>query len=235
MKGKTMNRIRISARRSRGQRGNEMIEFALLSVFLVPLLLWTFIAGMNLIRVIQSQQICRELAGLYIGGLDFSTYTAESLAVTLSQGYGLNVGTGFSSGVSNMYDNDTNGGNGYVVVSEIMYVGSNTCAALPSGTTCTNENQYVFVQRVDFGNNNLTINGATAASAFGTPTATETPYGNIENYLTDSGAVAANFGSFLNSALADGQVIYVVETWFASPDLNFAAFPGGGMYARTFM
>jgi hypothetical protein len=235
MKANVMKRIRISARRSRMQRGNEMIEFALLSVFLVPLLLWTFIAGMNLIRVIQSQQICRELAGLYIGGLDFSTYTAQSLAVTLAQGYGLNVGTGFASGVTNMYNNDTNGGNGYVVVSEIMYVGSSTCASLPSGTTCTNENQYVFVQRLDFGNNNLTINGATAASAFGVPSATETAYGDVENYLTDSGAVAANFGSFLQSALTDGQVIYVVETWFASPDLDFAAFPGGGMYARTFM
>jgi hypothetical protein len=198
-------------------------------------LLWTFITGMNLIRMIQSQQICRELAGLYIGGLDFSTYAAESLAVTLSQGYGLNVGTGFASGVANMYDNDTNGGNGYVVVSEIMYVGSNTCAALPSGTSCTNEGQYVFIQRVDFGNNALTINGATATSAFGTPTATETAYGNVENYLTDSGAVAANFSGFLQSSLADGQVIYVVETWFASPDLGFAAFPGGGLYARTFM
>jgi hypothetical protein len=212
-----------------------MIEFALLSVFLVPLLLWTFIAGMNLIRVIQAEQICREYASLYIGGVDFSTYTAESLAVTLAQGYGLNVGTGFSSGVTNMYDNDTNGGNGYVVISKIMYVGSSTCASLPSGTTCTNENQYVYVQRIDFGNNGLTINGATATSALGTPSATETAYGYVENYLTDSGAVAANFGSFLNTALTDGQVINVVETWFASPQLGFAAPSGGGMYARVFI
>jgi hypothetical protein len=227
--------MRISARRSHAQRGNEIIEFALLSVFLVPLLLWTFIAGMNLIRVIQAEQICRELASLYIGGVDFSTYSAESLAVTLAQGYGLNVGTGFASGVNNMYNNDTNGGNGYVVISEIMYVGSNTCASLPYGTTCTNENQYVFVQRIDFGNNTLTINGATATSAFGSPTATETAYGDVESYLTDARAVAPNFGSFLGTALADGQVIYVVETWFASPQLGFAAPSGGGMYARVFI
>jgi hypothetical protein len=57
----------------------------------------------------------------------------------------------------------------------------------------------------------------------------------VENYLTDSGAVAANFGSLLNSALQDGQVVYVVETWFASPDLGFAAPSGGGMYARVFI
>src|SRR5271168_1705527 len=101
-----------------------MIEFALLAVFLVPLLLWTFIAGMNLIRVIQAEQICREIGSLYIGGVDFSTYAAESLVVDLAKGYSLNAGSGFTG---NMYNNDTNGGNGYVVVSEIMYVGANTC------------------------------------------------------------------------------------------------------------
>jgi hypothetical protein len=47
--------------------------------------------------------------------------------------------------------------------------------------------------------------------------------------------VATNVGSILNSALIDGQVIYVVETWFASPDLGFAAPSGGGMYARVFL
>jgi hypothetical protein len=212
-----------------------MIEFALLASLLVPLLLWTFIAGMNLIRVIQSEQICREIGSLYLGGVDFSTYAAESLVVNLAKGYGLNVGAGFAGNVTNMYDNDTNGGNGYVVVSQIMYVGSNTCTSLPSGTACTNEGQYVFLQRIDFGNKLLTINGATATSALGAPTASQTAYGLVENYLTDSGAVAANFGNLLNSALQDGQVIYVVETWFASPDLSFAAPPGGGMYARIFM
>jgi hypothetical protein len=209
-----------------------MIEFALLAVFLVPVLLWTFIAGMNLIRVIQAEQICREIGSLYIGGVDFSTYAAQSLAVDLARGYSLNAGSGFTG---NMYNNDANGGNGYVVVSEIMYVGAATCSTLPSGTACTNQGQYVFLQRIDFGNSNLTINGTTAASSFGNPTASQTPFGVVENYLTDSGAVATNFSSFLNSALPDGQVIYVVETWFASPDLGFAAPPGGGMYARVFL
>ena len=70
MNGRIMTRIRISSRRARKQRGNEMIEFALLSVFLVPLLLWTFIAGMNLIRLIQrasrsaakSEELCTSAA-----------------------------------------------------------------------------------------------------------------------------------------------------------------------------
>ncbi len=227
-----MTRSRISARRRKTQRGNEIIEFALFAVFLVPLLLWTFIAGMNLIRLIQAEQICREIGSLYIGGVDFSTYAAQSLVVNLAKGYSLNAGSGFTG---NMYDNDANGGNGYVVVSEIMYVGANTCSTLPSGTACTNQGRYVFLQRIDFGNSNLTINGAAVASSFGNPTASQTPFGVVENYLTDSGAVATNFSSFLNSGLLDGQVVYVVETWFASPDLGFAAPSGGGMYARVFL
>ena len=114
-----------------------MIEFALFAALLVPLLLWTFITGMNLIRVIQAEQICREIGSLYLGGVDFSTYAAESLVVDIAQGYGLNVGSGFTGNVANMYNNDTNGGNGYVVVSEIMYVGAATCSTLPAGTACT--------------------------------------------------------------------------------------------------
>jgi hypothetical protein len=227
-----VTRIPISERRRKKQGGNEIIEFALLAVFLVPLLLWTFIVGMNLIRVIQAEQICREIGTLYISGVDFSTYAAESLVVDLATGYGLNAGSSFTG---NMYNNDGNGGNGYVVVSEIMYVGASTCSTLPSGTGCTNQGQYVFLRRIDFGNSNLTINGTTVASSFGAPTASQTSYGYVENYLTDSGAVATNVGSILNSALIDGQVIYVVETWFASPDLGFAAPSGGGMYARVFL
>jgi hypothetical protein len=232
MKGRSVTRVRISARRRKTQGGNEIIEFGLLAVFLVPLLLWTFVAGMNLIRVTQAEQIGREIGSLYIGGVDFSTYSAESLVTNIAKGYGLNVGSSFTG---NMYNNDTNGGNGYVVVSEVMYVGAATCSTLPTGTTCTNQGKYVFLQRIDFGNSNLTISGTTVASAFGSPTATQTPYGVVENYLTDSGAVAANFGNFLNSALVDGQVIYEVELWFASPDLGFASPSGGGMYARVFL
>jgi len=235
MTGRELTRMRISARRYKTQRGNEMIEFALFAALLVPLLLWTFITGMNLIRVIQAEQICREIGSLYLGGVDFSTYAAESLVVDIAQGYGLNVGSGFTGNVANMYNNDTNGGNGYVVVSEIMYVGAATCSTLPAGTACTNQGAYVFLQRIDFGNSNLTISGAPVASAFGNPTASQTPYGIVENYLTDSGAVATNFGNFVNSGLLDGQVVYVVETWFASPDLGFAAPSVGGMYARVFL
>jgi hypothetical protein len=52
--------------------------------------------------------------------------------------------------------------------------------------------------------------------------------------LTDAGAVAPNFGILLQTQLVDQQVIYASETFFASPDLGISAYPGGGLYSRTF-
>jgi hypothetical protein len=34
--------------------------------------------------------------------------------------------------------------------------------------------------------------------------------------------------------LADGQVVYVVETYFQSPDLSVGSLAGNGVYARYF-
>ena len=73
-----MIKRQISTRRRKNQRGNEMIEFALMAVFLVPLLLWMFVNGMNLIRMIQCTQICRDIGNQYIHGLDFSTSSAQA-------------------------------------------------------------------------------------------------------------------------------------------------------------
>lgn len=218
-------------RHRKRERGNELIEFALVVAFLVPLFLWMFIAGMNLIRMIQITQICRDLGSLYIHGIDFSTYAAQQVALRLSQGYGLQIGSSF---VGNSATNDGNAGNGFIVLSQVMFVGSGACASLPLGTTCTNQNKYVFIERIDFGNKALQFSGTTVRSSLGTPTATISPTGSVQNYLTDSGAVAANFASLLQTQLADQQVIYVSETFFASSDLGISAYPGGGLYSRTF-
>jgi len=224
-------RISISRRRARGQRGNEIFEFALYAAFIVPLFLWVFVSGMNLLRMIQCTQICRDIGNLYIHGVDYSTYAAQQIAQRLAQGYGLQIGSSFTG---NNATNDGNSGNAWIVLSEVMYVGANTCSSLPSGTTCTNQSKYVFLQRIDFGNVGLQFNGTTVTSALGTPTATINSAGNVQNYLTDSGAVAANFSNFVQTQLADGQVMYVSETFFGSPDLGISAFPAGGVYQRTF-
>jgi hypothetical protein len=224
------SRIPVAPRRSRRQRGNEIIEFGLYAVFIVPLFLWVFVTGMNLLRMIQTNQICRDIGNLYIHGVDFTTYPAEQIAQRLAQGYGLNVGGGFSAGVTHMYNNDGNSGTGWVVLSQIRFVGASSCV----GVNPCNSNKYVYTQRIDFGNSSLQFNGTTVASAIGTPTATINASGMVQNWLTDPAAVATNFGNFVQTPLTDGQVMYVAETFFGSPDLGISAYPAGGVYSRTF-
>jgi hypothetical protein len=224
---------KVSNRRRRGQSGNEMVEFGLMAVFLVPLLLWVFVNGMNLIRMIQCTQICRDIGNQYIHGLDFSTHSAQTLASNLANGYGLTV-SGFSGDSSgNEQSNTSNTGNGLVLLSEIMYVGTNACSALPSGTSCTNNGKYVFIQRVGFGNASIQFNGVTVSSALGSPTgATISDSGNVQNYLTDAHAVSSTAGNLIT--LSDSQVAYVSETFFADTGLGFSAYPAGGIYGRVF-
>jgi hypothetical protein len=222
----------VSARRKRRQGGNEMIEFALLAVLLVPTLLYMFVAGMNLIRLQETTQVCRDIGDLYIHGVDFTTYDGQTLAQRLSNGLGLQVGAQFAGNNSN---NTSNGGVGYIVLSEVMYVGSGACASLAAGTTCTNQNQYVFLQQIAFGNSGITFNGNPVASALGMTTATMTASGYTQNYLTDSKAVCSKISGLLTTQLADLQVAYVVETFFSSSNLDFSAVPGGGLYSRIFL
>jgi hypothetical protein len=225
------SRIPVSRRRARSQGGWEILQFGLYAMFMVPLFLFTFINGMNLLRMIQIIQICRDLGNEYIHGVDYSTYEAQNVAARLAGGYGLTIGSSFAG--NNATNDGNSDSNGWIVLSQVMYVGATSCAAVAAGT-CTNQNKYVFLQQIDFGNKSLTINGTTVASAVGKPTAPMTNDGVVQNYLTDSGAVAPNFGNFWQTQFSDGQVAYVVETFFASPDLSFSAYPGGGIYARTF-
>jgi hypothetical protein len=234
------SRFPVCRRRARTQGGWEILQFGLFAMFMMPLFLFMFINGMNLLRMIQITQICGDLGNEYIHGVDFSTFQAQSVAQRLAQGYGLQVGNSFTSNgttctTTNCATNDTNStSNGYIVLSEVLYVGNGVCSSLPAGTPCTNQNKYVFMQQIDFGNKNLQINGTTVQPAVGKPTATINSSGWVQNYITDSGAVANNFGNFWQTQFTDGQIAYVVETFFSSPDLSFSSYPGGGIYSRTF-
>ena len=226
------SRVPVSDRRRRGQGGNEIIEFGLLSLLLVPTLIYMFVSGMNLIRLNQGTQVSRDIGDLFIHGIDFSTFDAQSLSARLAQGFNLQVGSFYSG---NNAANDGNGGNGLVLLSQVMYIGAGACSALPAGTGCTNQNQYVFTRRLSFGNKGLQFNGTTVTSALGTPTASINSAGYVQSYLTDARAVCPNIGNLFATQLADQQVAYVTETFFSSPDLTFSAIPGGGIYSRLLM
>ncbi len=234
----------VPPKHKRGQRGNEVIEFALIATFLVFGLLWTFVNAMNLIRMNEANQVTRDIGNLYIHGVDYSTYSAQSVASVLAGGFNLQVGSSFSG---NDAANNANTGNAYVILAQVMFIGSGTCSSLDSGVTCTNENEYAYTQYLNFGNASLQINGVTVSSSLGTPSFPATTSGScgtseacintsgiVSDFVTGANAVCTNCASFFQTQLSDGQVAYIVETFFASPDLSFSAYPAGGIHSINF-
>jgi len=235
-----------TARRRKTQRGQEIFEFGLALCLLMPTFLGAFIVGMNLIRSIQCNQMCRDLTDMYIHGADFSTYSMQQMAQRLAQGLNLQIGASFSG---NENSNNSASGNGLVTVTQIMYVGTtaqpNCQAAIALGDTCTNANSFVFTQQIVFGNESL---ASSTTQTLGTPSgATLTSSGVVQNPVTDSnaklpaGAQSAMQTLWQTSSgqgqqpLTDGQVVYIVETYFQSPDLAVGGgLSGNGVYARYF-
>jgi hypothetical protein len=232
----------VSDRRRRRQGGQEILEFGLIAIMFVPLLLGALITGMGLIRSLQANQMCRDLADIYIHGGDFSTYSYQQIAQQLANGLNLQIGSSFSG--SNAA-NTSNSGAGLVTVTQIMYVGdtsgSNCQGVLPA--SCTNANSFVFTQRIQFGNGTL---NSQAPSSLGDPTTTViTSSGAIVNPVTDAGAKLPSSAQSTMDALwqttnngqtplTDGEVAYVVEVYFQPPGISLGPLSVGGVYARYF-
>ncbi len=201
--------------RNRSQRGNSLIEFGLVMVFIIPLLFGTVALGVNLGRGIQAAQISRDIANMFARGVDFSQPGNQTVARTLAQGFDL-----------------TSTGNGVLILSEIITVYQADCDAAGYTTGCANLGSTVFTNRVVIGKSSL------RASNFGTPNAAYlNAQGNISanNYLLQSSCVATGFATLL--AQSRGDVAWVVEAYFATTDLSFlgAAYSNGsgGVYARA--
>ena len=197
------------------RRGSTMIEFCLSAVLWTTVLMGLSTVGLNLIRALQVEQVCRDAGRLYGAGLDFTQGGNQNLLIKLSTG--LNVTTA--------------GGNGVFVFSTVEYIDTPQCAAgglAGNATSCPNLGQYVFVQRVVVGNASL------LSSPFGTPAAGIIgTFGNIpsSDYLTNASARAAGFSSLLS--LTGGQVAYLTETYFSSPDFAWGSYmSGAGVYER---
>jgi len=235
-----------TARRKKTQSGQEIFEFALVAVLFVPMFLGAFVVGMNLIRSIQCNQICRDLDSMYIHGGDFSTYALQQEAQRLAQGLNLQIGASFTGSEQ---ANTGNAGNGLVTVSQIMWIGGPTSASCVAvgASNCTNQNSFVYTQQIQFGNGTLANSNTVTVGTC--PTAVLNSSGVVQNYITDSraaltGSAQTNMQSLWQTssevsggtatALTDQQVVYVVETYFQSPDLSVGALAGSGVYARYF-
>ena len=198
------------------QSGTTMIEFCLSTVLWMTVLMGLSVVGLNLIRAEQVEQICRDAGHMYGYGLDFTQSGNQSLLMLLCTG--LNV--------------TTTGGNGVFLFSTVEYIDTPQCTAaglLGNTTSCPNLGQYVFIQRVVVGNSGL------FASKFGTPSAGIIGTQGViasSDYLKNSTARAAGFGSVIT--LTGGQLAYLTETYFSSPDFDWGSYMSGtGVYERV--
>ncbi len=208
-------RSKSESRRRRGQKGNSLLEFALVMVFLTPLLLQSFSVGMLLVKSLQVNQVGRTAGVLFLKYIDLSLPANQDMVVRTAQGLGMT----------------RTGGNGMVVLSQVMYIGDAQCAAGNlTPANCPNYHRTVFLKRIVIGNAGLTIpaSGQTAASQFGTPSSSIVGTdGAIQtlDYLRDISAVANNLPG--NPSLGDGEMAFISEAIFLTPDLDMPGVSAG--------
>jgi hypothetical protein len=153
------------------QRGNSMLEFALVCAFLVPLFAGTVGLGMLLAKNMRVHNVNRDAAVLLVrtvtdpaAGLDLSKPQNQALLLRAADGLGINqAGT---------YTPDPNG-KGVIILSKVIHVADLECSKgivpAPNGVppwntgNCPNYDQYVFAYRIVIGN------GTRFPSTLGTP------------------------------------------------------------------
>jgi hypothetical protein len=184
--------------------------------------------GVMMGRYIQAVVVGRDVAHMYSDGVDFTQTTPQNIVVQQ-----LALGTGMTA----------TGGNGVIIFSQIETVYQADCTSA-GVANCANAGVPVFTQRVVVGNTALRV------SNFGTPTSTlMDANGNISSnvYLTNSDPsvrVASAFETQLSTAAVSaglsgtapvqpqGNLAYMVETYFQYPDIGFLGWSTvGGAYA----
>lgn len=190
--------------RIRRQRGNAIIEFALVVTFLVMLLMGTFSVGMTLTKSVQAGVVARDAGAMFMRYVDFTLTGNKDLLVRLANGMGMT----------------TTGGNGVVIMTQIMMVGTTECAngGLAPGA-CPNYNRPVAIKRVTVGN------PALYTTTFGNPTPSLLlSDGSISttNYLNDASVRADNFTSIMT--LSGGEYAYLSEAYFRTPEIDMPGY-----------
>ena len=234
----------VSARRRRRQGGQEIMEFGLVALLIyTPLLLGTFVVGMNLVKTIQAKNTIRDMADMYIHGTDFSDGGYQTLVKELATGLNLQSPV-YAAGTQTRDDTGTSG-DGIIWVSKVMYVGTG------GGSNAGN---FVWVQRVRIGNTNLI--SSQHASVLGDPTnipsadflpdgtvdSSQVDYRNNANDQLGAAGEAAMIAQWITpltpasrTALVDGQVIFMVEGYFQTPQFGMGGnFTSNGVFARYF-
>lgn len=190
--------------RQRRQKGNAIIEFALVVSFLVTLLMGTFSIGMTLTKSVQAGVVARDAGAMFMRYVDFTLTSNKSILVRLANGMNMTA----------------TGGNGVVIMTQIMMIGATECTngGLTTGT-CPNYNRPVVIKRVTVGNTAL------YTTTFGNPTASIIlSDGTISqaNYLSDTSVRADNFSAVMT--LNAGEYAYLSEAYFTTPEIDMPGY-----------
>jgi len=196
--------MRRATNKGKRQRGNAIIEFALVITFLVMLMMGTFSIGMTLTKSVQAGVIARDAGAMFMRYVDFTLTGNKDILVRLANGLGMTA----------------SGGNGVVIMTQIMKIGTNECLAggLTAGT-CPNLDQAVVIKRVVVGN------AALYTTTYGSPSPSVIQSdGTIStlNYLTNSSVRATTFAAVL--ALNGGEHAYVSEAYFKTPEIDMPGY-----------
>jgi Flp pilus assembly protein TadG len=203
--------------RKNGERGNTMIEFAVVMPFWIAVLFGTIAMGTNLTRSIQTVQASRDLGNMYARGTDFSSAGFQNL-ITGDGGLSASLVQGMDLSGS---------GNAVIYLSQVrhVYTTDNDCSS------CANAGSDVFINQVVFGNTAL------FTSYLGTspPAGDLDSHDNTKNPTTLAGDKTNQNALFPSTYTmpGNGTVAFVVEVFVASQDVSFLGFSGAGNYSRA--
>jgi Flp pilus assembly protein TadG len=205
--------------RKKGERGNTMVEFAIVAPFWIMVFFGTVALGTNLTRTIQVLQTSRDLGHMYAEGTDFSSPSSKNL-VTGDGGLSASLVQGMDLSPT---------GNAVVIFSQVRHI--DTTDGDCAGGTCANANKEVFTNRIIIGNSSL------RTSVLGNPDGADlNAQGNTKNPTTDTADKTTQFNLFSPTAYVlpkGGAIAFVVEVYMSSPDLSFLGYGGAGNYARA--
>ena len=218
---------RVQRQRRFGQRGSVILEFALISPFLMIMLAGTFTLGMSVNRSIQASNVNRNAIVLMARKVDLSRSENQKMLIRSAAGLKMNIpGT---------YTPDPNG-SGVVILSKVVRVGAVACSVGIPGwngnpLSCPNYGQYIIAQRIGIGNI------ARWGSAIGIPGSPLSSDGSVSdadianvssNRATGFPALVTGTGflyldndtyTFVGEMFADMTDLNIMSNWLTAPNI----------------
>lgn len=193
----------VKTRRLRRQSGSVIMEFALVTPFLMLLLAGSFTLGMSLNRSIQASNVIRNANVLMTRKIDLSKSENQQMLIRSAIGLNMNI--------AGTYAPNPNG-KGAIILTKVIRVGPVQCAlgiANYNGNTatCPNYGEYVIAQRIGIANTSRW------SSAIGNPTSSLASDGSLSD--ADVASVTSNRATGFQKVEANGGLVYLEVDQFA--------------------